>query len=105
MKRLRLSLLSAILGLAMGVGAAGCQKADGTSTDKKLDEVIARLDKIEKQLASGPGAARPTAQRPPPGPQPGRPDPSKVYAVPIEGAAYKGAEHAKVTVVEAFEFA
>jgi hypothetical protein len=90
----------------LSLSLAGCQKADDNVV-KKLDEISAKLDKlsdIEKKLdnvgARGP-IARPTAM----GPQPGRPDPSVAYAVPIDGAPFKGAKDAKVTIVEAFEFA
>jgi hypothetical protein len=38
-------------------------------------------------------------------PQRPRPNPADTYAVPIAGAPAKGAEHAKITIVEAFEFA
>jgi len=87
----------------VAMGLIGCQRA-GDAVVKKLDEISTKLDKldaIEKRLATGgrPAGARPT------GPRPGRPDPSAIYAVPIAGAPFKGAANAKVTVVEAFEFA
>jgi hypothetical protein len=94
--------------LAVGCGAIGlfgCQKADDAVV-QKLDEISKKLDKlddIEKKLASGAGAARPSAA--PQGPVPGRPDPGKVYSVPIDGAPFKGAKNAKITVIEACEFA
>jgi protein-disulfide isomerase len=42
---------------------------------------------------------------PPPPPRPGRPDPALTYAVPADGHPFEGAAHAKVTIVEAREFA
>lgn len=95
MKRIGLMFLSA---LVMSSPMA-CQQVDPASTNKKLAEIEQKLAKIEELAArsGAPAAARP--QRPP------GPDASTVYAVPIEGAPYKGPEHAKVTVVKAFEFA
>ncbi len=87
----------------MVIGLVGCQK-DSDAVVKKLDEISKKLDKlddIEKKLTAG-GAA---GARPRPGKRPGRPDPKKVYSVPIAGNPFVGAKHAKVTIVEAFEFA
>ena len=102
MKRLGVLFLASVF----AAGALGCQKADDAVV-KKLDEISVKLDKldaIEKKLAAGggPGAARPQM---PQGPQPGRPDPATVYSVPIDGNPSVGPAHAKVTIVEAFEFA
>jgi hypothetical protein len=81
--------------------AAACQKEDSATKDR-LDRVLSKLDDIEKKLdRAGPpgrGAAAP-------GPQPGRPDPSAVYSVPIDGNPFEGPANAKVTIVEAAEFA
>jgi protein-disulfide isomerase len=100
MKRLGVALVSSLLAATL----SSCQK-DDSAVVKKLDELVtlqreanAKLDR----MASAPGAARPAM---PPGQQAGRPDPTAVYAVPIEGAPFKGAKNAKVTIVEAFEFA
>ena len=83
--------------LALG---AGCQKEDA-ATKERLDKILAKLDDLEKKVdkaAAGRGAAAP-------GPQPGRPDPTTVYSVPIEGNPFEGPANAKVTIVEAAEFA
>ena len=86
-------------------GVAGCQK-DDKSMEAALKRIDDRLKNIEDKLEKGVPAARPGAaaaargQGRPPGP-----DPAAVYSVPIDGAPFKGAEHAKVTIVEAFEFA
>lgn len=99
-------------------GLVGCQKDDQgykQHVDQQLDErfsaLEARLDKIDRSLgeiakAGGPaaGAGRPAAPRQPQK-RPGTPDPSATYAVPTGNSPYRGAEHAKVTIVEAFEFA
>ncbi len=65
----------------------------------KLEEMDQRLAEIEKRLDNMP--ARPSGQRP----RVLRPDPAKVYAVPIDGAPSRGPTHAKVTMVMGFEFA
>ena len=89
---------------ALVVTTIGCQRDDTTIADK-LDQIDKRLQSIETTLAKGGGpaagrgaAARKRPQRP-------RPKPNLTYSVPIEGAATKGPANAKVTVVEAFEFA
>lgn len=64
--------------------------------DKKMDDVLARLDRIEKKLET----ARPG--RPP---MPPEPDTKTVYSVPIEGDPVIGPTVAKVTIVEATDFA
>ena len=88
--------------LFAAVGLAGCQR-DDTKVSEKLDQIAQRLDGIEKQLASGAGARGAAGQRGQGGERK-RPDPSKVYAVPATGPA-DGPKDAKVTIVEAFEFA
>ena len=95
MKRTGLFLLSA-------VAAFGCQR-DDAPLRKEVAELKAGQDKILDAIKSmpkaGPAAARP--QRP----QRPRPNANSVYCVNINGAPFKGAKDAKVTVVEAFEFA
>jgi len=95
----RIGIIAAV---ATGLLALGCQKAGDSGVAERLDSIDKRLASIEGKLESGgarPGAARPKR------PQRPRPNPKDVYAVPVEGAAFKGAKHAKITVVEAFEFA
>lgn len=92
--------LSALLAIAILAG--GCPKpqksADGPSAKqveelgKRVDTLDARLAKIETLLA---GALD----------EPAEPDPSAVYSVPIDGDPYKGVEHARITLIEGFEFA
>lgn len=97
MKRTGLFLLSA-------VAVFGCQR-DDSPLRKEVADLKAGQDKILAALqnmptaAPGPGANRP--QRP----QRPTPQPNSVYSVDINGAPYKGAKDAKVTIVEAFEFA
>ena len=89
----------------LGLAAFGCQR-DDSKVSEKLDQIASRLDSIEKQLASGAGArgAAGAAGQRGAGGERKRPDPSKVYAVPATGASH-GPKNAKVTIVEAFEFA
>ena len=88
-------------GVALLALATGCQKEDA-ATKERLDKILAKLDDLEKKVDRA-GTARPGAQQP--GPQPGRPDPSAVYSVPVDGNPAKGPATAKVTIVEAAEFA
>jgi protein-disulfide isomerase len=94
--------------------AAACTR-ENEGTDRKLDQVLERLAAVEKKLDARPaGPAAPAAgapmrgQQQPGGPQPqrpGAPNPSEVYSVDITGDPVRGAANAKVTIVEAFEFA
>lgn len=75
----------------------------GAEVKERLADVGAKLDELERKLET-------TAAPPPPPPPrryqpPSRPDPAVVYAVPIQGAPYRGAKFAKVTIVEGFDFA
>ncbi len=98
MKRIGYVCTTLLLAVAVS-GLAGCQ-ANSSGVEAKLDDINTRLERIEGLVKQGGGAAgRPTPQRPP------GPDPAKVYAVPVEGSPAKGSPNAKVTVVEAFEFA
>lgn len=70
------------------------QIADNT---RKLDEILKNQHDIMNMLRSGArGGGRP---------QPRRPDPKDVFAVPIAGSPWIGTKDAKVTLVEAFDFA
>jgi protein-disulfide isomerase len=88
-----------LLGVFTATAVSACEARQSSNVDKKLDELIARLDKLEQNLQRGAGAARQRPQRP------SEPDPSKVYAVPVAGAPSEGPANAKVTIVKAFEFA
>lgn len=82
--------------------AAACQRTSDPVAEK-LDKIDQRLTNIEKAIEGGAAAgARPQQRRRPQRP---RPKPNEVYAVPVKGAPISGPETAKVTVVEAFEFA
>jgi protein-disulfide isomerase len=93
--------------LTAAVGAAACQQSDPT-VQYKLDQINQKLEAIDHKLgapgAVGAGAVaqRPAAPAPPPRPQA---DPAAVYSVPIGDAPVKGPATAKVTIVEAADFA
>jgi protein-disulfide isomerase len=96
------ALFAAALSLAP---LAACARQDET-TQKKLDLVMSKLDALDKKIAQGalarPAGANPAAQMP----QRKRPDPAVTYYLPVsEADSVKGPKTAKVTVVEAFEFA
>lgn len=105
-------------GAAMPVIVGGTPAPVGSeATEKKLDLMLARLDAVEKkvnllELARG-GPERPSLDPIAPTPTPtqptpvraGQPDPAIVYAVDPGGSPYEGPEFAKITIIEASEFA
>lgn len=95
MKRTGLFLLSAM-------AVFGCQR-DDSPLRKEIADLKSGQEKILETLENMP-AARPGAKRPR-RPQRPRPKPNAVYSVDIANAPFKGAKDAKVTIVEAFEFA
>jgi hypothetical protein len=73
-----------------------------TTDTSKIDQ---RLDKIEKLIAAqcgGGGRAGAAGQQRPARPEPDR---AKTYAVPIDNDAFEGPADAKVTIVEASDYA
>lgn len=93
------SLSSSLLGLLL---IAGCTR-DDTALKEKLSAIDKRLEGIEATLAKGGG--RPGGQMGERGPQRPRPTPSDVYSVDVGKSPVEGKPTAKVTIVEAFEFA
>ena len=83
---------SLLIALA-AVAAMSCQQ-DNKAIEKKLDQIIAKLDKM------GPGGGN-QQQRP----QRPEPDRSKTYAVPIDGDSFDGPADAAVTIVKAIDYA
>ena len=75
---------------------AACQN-DTKNLNDKIDKMDKKLDAILAQRGGG-GAAQPRPSRP-------EPDRSKTYAVSIEGDPFIGAADAKVTIIEAFDYA
>jgi protein-disulfide isomerase len=81
--------------------AVGCRKASDEGADDKFDRIMARLDAMDKkidQIGQGRGMARPQA--------PAEPDPKLTYSVPVTDSDFpRGPATAKVTIVEAADFA
>jgi hypothetical protein len=98
----QLTALTAALSVPMFL--FGCQQ-DNSKTKEALQKIDKRLSAIERSIARGarPGAARGRGRRRaerPPGP-----NPATVYSVAVGDSATVGPKNAKVTIVEAFEFA
>lgn len=88
------------LALLAVVVLAACQQ-DPRNNDRNLEKKIDDLAKKVDQLIArgGPGAAMPPRQAR------AEPDAAKIYAVPIEGDFFEGPADAKVTIVEAYDYA
>ena len=84
--------------LLLCVAIAACQQ-DNKAIERKLDQIIQKLDGIKSGGGGGPGAAA--------GNRPQRPEPdrSKTYAVPIDGDPFEGPAEAAVTIVKAIDYA
>jgi hypothetical protein len=93
MKRTSVILAATVL------AALGCRKVSDEDSNEKFDRILSRLDAMDKkidQLSQG----RPQPQRPQ------EPDPKATYAVPVSDADHpRGPATAKVTIVEAADFA
>jgi hypothetical protein len=93
--------ISVLAAAGLLAAAVGCRR-ESSDVEEKLDKIASRLDSMDKKLdqivqRAGAGA-RPQAQN--------EPDPKAVYAVPVgEGDYPKGPATAKVTVIEAADFA
>jgi hypothetical protein len=98
--RLRFALAAGVLG-ATALGA--CKKADDDVAEQlarltdRMDKQDKKLDQILQRLGTRPAAAAPQAPR--------QPDPAVTYSVPIDGEIPRGPATAKITVVEAADFA
>jgi hypothetical protein len=77
---------------------AACQ-SDTKGLEKKIDDLSAKVDRLIKGGGLGAGAG--ANQRP----QRAEPDHAKTYAVGIEGDPVIGAANAKITLIEAFDYA
>jgi protein-disulfide isomerase len=78
---------------------AGCQ-ADNKQLEEKIDKLTAAVDKMQKAVEAGGGRA--AAQQPPRRPSA---DPTKTYAVSVDGAPSEGPADAKITIIKAYEYA
>jgi protein-disulfide isomerase len=88
------TFITAILALALA--APGCaQKSDIDAVQTTQKEILAKLEKLEKDIAAKPAA--PAAQRP-------QADPNKVYEIPVANSAVRGPKDAPVTIVMFSDF-
>ena len=84
------------LGLIFATALIGCvTRGEVEEIKKSQDQILAKLEKIEKA-----GVGRPMPQ---PAPQRG-PDPTKVYAFPVGESPVQGPADAWVTIVEVSDF-
>ena len=91
-----------LLASLVAVATSACKRQD-EETQRKLDYLITKVEALEKKVASAP-PGRPAGAPGAPAQRRGA-DPAEVYAVDVAGAAFEGPASAKVTVVEAFDFA
>ncbi len=83
--------------VALALTAPGCaQKSDIEAVQTTQKEILAKLEKIEKDLAAKP-AAPAAAQRP-------QVDPNKVYEIPVGNSAVRGPKSAPVTITMFSDF-
>lgn len=90
-----LVLLAAILPLA------ACQ-ADTKNLNDRMERIEKKLDALIAQGPRGGGGAAGAAQQRPSRPEPDR---AKTYAVSIDNDPFEGPADAKVTLIEAFDYA
>jgi protein-disulfide isomerase len=86
--------------VALTLVAPGCaQKSDVEAVAKAVEtsnkEILAKLEKLEKDIAAKPAA--PAAQRP-------QVDPNKVYEIPVASSAVRGPKDAPVTITMFSDF-
>jgi protein-disulfide isomerase len=83
--------------IALAIVAPGCaQKSDIEAVQTTQKEILAKLEKIEKDIAAKPAAA-PAANRP-------QIDPNKVYEIPVGNSAVRGPKDAPVTITMFSDF-
>lgn len=83
--------------LVLALAATGCaQKSDIEAVQTTQKEILAKLEKIEKDIAARP-AAPAAAQRP-------QVDPNKVYQIPVANSAVRGPKDAAVTITMFSDF-
>ena len=98
MKQTRWLWLPAV-GLALWLPACA-QKSDVEAVQATQKEILAKLEKMEKDQATilaRVQAAQPAAARP-------QADPNKVYEIPIASSHVRGPKDAPVTIVEFSDF-
>ena len=94
----QISLLAGAFALSLGLGA--CQRPPDNSNKEAIAELSAKIDTLHSKVDKLALPARAQAR------QPKRPTVGQLYKVPISNDdSYRGGQHAKVTIVEATEFA
>jgi hypothetical protein len=97
-------LKALLLAVPLAGVLAGCQRED-PAVKENLKALVEKVDRIEKkvdQMSAGGGARAAGAAQPQARPAV---DPTTVFSVPIDGDAPWGPPTAKVTLVEAYDFA
>jgi len=84
--------------LVAALTLAACQN-DTRNLDAKIDKLDKKLDALIAQQGRGGGQAG--AQRP----SRPQPDATKTYAVSVENDPFEGPADAKITLIEAFDYA
>jgi hypothetical protein len=86
--------------LVAALALSACQ-SDTKNLNDKIDKLDKKIDMLIAQGGRGGGGNNAGAQRP------SRPEPdrTKTYAVSIEGDPFIGSADAKVTLIEAFDYA
>ena len=89
---------------ALAVSSSACQQ-DTKNIERKLDQIIQKLDRMPaggggggQGAAGAAGAPQARGQRP-------EHDRSKTYSVPIDGDSFEGPADALVTVVKVIDYA
>jgi len=92
-----------IASIILGMSLIGAAYMTSTAIDSAAKQIPQFAEAMKGLKAAGGNPAQ-AAAAPAPPPRRRGPDPSKVYTVSTAGAPYKGAEDAKVTVVEFSDF-
>ena len=85
---------------ALAVSSSACQQ-DTKNIERKLDQIIQKLDR----MPAGGGGGQAAAGAPPARGQRPEHDRSKTYSVPIDGDSFEGPADALVTVVKVIDYA
>jgi protein-disulfide isomerase len=102
------STLALASSLVLG-GAAGCSQ-DNRVLESKIDTLTTSVNDLKAQVKAqgsqiqAAAAAGPQRPQQPQRPQRPQPDPTKAYAVPIDGDPFEGPADAKVTVIKAYDY-
>ena len=94
----QITLFASAFALTLGLGA--CLRLPDNSNKEELAELSAKIDKLDSKIDKLSQPARPQAR----GPK--RPTVGQLYKVPVSNEdSFRGGKQAKVTIVEATEFA